>query len=298
MANQDEALLREVDQELTEERQWAMFRKHGPMVIGAALALVCAVAGWQAWTHFKTQKAEAQALQFKAALDLLETDREAGRAALDTVGDEGGGFGALAQLQRAGSYASSGERLKALEIYRGIASGDAPLRVRELARLRAAYLSLEDGRDEVMRDLGDLGDEGGPFSWYARELFGLASLRAEDYESALSTFRALTIDVNAPGGVRQRAEEFAALASAGKAGVNVTGNLRVDDLVNSLGLDEALDSAATDAVPADDAAIDESAPVEDAGAAAEGAAAAVEAPANVIADDAGEDGGDASNQEE
>jgi hypothetical protein len=40
--------------------------------------------------------------------------------------------------------------------------------------------------------------------------------------------------MTAPAPVRQRAEEFAALAAAAKAGVNITGEARVDDLMKAL----------------------------------------------------------------
>ena len=238
MANEDSAILKEVDQELAEERQWAMFQKHGPLLLAGAAAIVLGVAGWQGWNHVKNSKAETLALEYRSALELMEEDREAGRTALAAVADEKGGYGALAALQRAGSYAAGGERLKAIEIYRSVANGDAPKRVRELAQLRAAYLSLADGRDQVMADLGGLAEAGGYFGFYAREVLALASLKAEDYESAQSSFRALSIEVGAPEGIRNRAEEFAALAAAGKAGVNITGEIKLDDLLPVMG-DEA-----------------------------------------------------------
>lgn len=234
MAN-DDSVLREVDQELAEERQWAAFRKHGPSVIAAAVIVVLGVAGWQLWNSMQTRSAEAQALAFRGALEVLEEDPTAGRAALEGVADEKGGYGALAALQRAGSYASGGERLKALEIYRSIASGDAPKRVRELAQLRAAYLALADGRDAVIADLGDLTEAEGPFGYYAKEVLALAALDAEDYETALSSFQLLAADLVAPRGVRDRASEFAALASAGKSGVNLTGEAQIQDLLDAVG---------------------------------------------------------------
>ncbi len=253
MANENETILREVDQELAEERQWAMFRKHGPAVIAAALAVIGGVAGWQAWTHIKTSAAEEQALEFRSAIDLLETDREAGRAALDALAQENTGYGALAALHRAASYAAGGERLKALDIYRTLAKGGAPKRVRELAQLRAAYLSLADGRDAVMADLGSLGEDAGPFSYYAKEVLGIASLQAKDYESASATFAALSDDINAPAGVRDRATELSALVASAKAGVNITGEARVEDLLKAVGEAAQGDAAvAGDSVPADD----------------------------------------------
>lgn len=236
---EDSVILKEVDQALEEDQTWEFFRKNGAALIGAAVLLVGGVAGWQVYGHLKTQTAERQALEFRNALELLEENHEAGRSALEALAAEKGGYAALAGLRRASSYAAGGERLKALEIYRSIADGDAPRRIRELAQLRAAYLALADGRDAVMGDLGDLAESDGPFSYFAKEILGIASMNAKDYESAAATFNELSLDLGAPAGIRDRAEEFAALAASGKAGVNITGETELEDLLNAVGEDAA-----------------------------------------------------------
>lgn len=288
VANEDSVILKEVDQALEEDRTWDFFRKNGTALIAGAVLIVAGVAGWQVWNHMRTEAAEEQALEYRSALDLLEGDREAGRAALAAVSEGKGGYAALASLRRASSYAAGGERLKALEIYRSVASGDAPKRIRELASLRAGYLALSDGRDAVMGDISTLSEAGGPFSFYARELLGVASLNEKDYESAAATFNALSLDLETPAGVRERAEEFAALADSGRAGVNISGELRIDELVESLGLD-----AVQEDVAPQDAVEDESV---SGGASQE---APVEAPAKSDGDASVEDGHeDGLNDEE
>ncbi len=246
MANEDSAL-REVDEALEEERQWAFFRDNGPALIVGAVLLVAGVAGWQGWSHMRTQAAEEQALEFDNAVDLLAQDPTAGRTALAAVAEDGGGYGALAALRQANSYAAGGERLRAIEIYREIANGDAPRRLREFAQLRAALLSLNDGRDAVMGDLGDLAEGEGAYSYHAREILGVASLNEKDYESAVVAFNELSLDMNAPEGVRERATEFAQLAEEARAGVNIFGELRLEDVTSTLGVDDP-------AAPGEDAA--------------------------------------------
>lgn len=235
MANED-SILREVDQELAEDDLQQKVRQYGPALAGAAAAIVLGVAGWQFWNAREESTAKAHALEFKAAVDLLAEDQDAGRLALNAVGEEGGGYAILARLQSASSFARGGERLKAVEIYRSVYNdGSAERRVRDFARLRAAYLSLSDGRDAVLSDLGNLAESEGPFGVYAKEVSALAALGAEDYQTAQSMFRELTLDLSAPAPVRTRAEDFAALASTGKAGVNITGEARVEDLLRAVG---------------------------------------------------------------
>ena len=267
MANED-SVLREVNEALEEERQWAFFQKNGPALIAGAVLLVAGVAGWQFWTHMQTEAAKKQAIEFRNAVELLAENPEAGRSALETVAAENGGYGALAALRRANSYASGGERLKAIEIYREVAAGDAPRRLREFAQLRAALLSLNDGRDAVMSDLGDLPDAEGPYRYHTKEILGLASLNAKDYESAVSTFETLSLDETAPAGVRDRATEFAQLAKEARAGVRISGDIAVEDLLESLGpvgeTGDAAEAAPEDAAATTDADVpaDEGAPEE------------------------------------
>lgn len=235
MANEDTAL-REVDQELAEERQWAMFRQYGPAIIAGALVIVLGVAGWQFWNAREDSAAKEKALEFRNAVELLASDPVQGRDALRAISEESsGGYGVLAAFHRAASFSRGGERLAAVEAYREIYNnGAAPKEVRDLARLRAGYLSLSDGRDSVLEDLGDLSTSGGAYAFHAQEISGLAALEEEDYETALSIFRQLSIDLGAPAAIRERAEDFAALAASGKAGVNITGEAQLDDILSAI----------------------------------------------------------------
>ncbi len=267
MANEDSAL-REVDQELAEDRQTAMFRKYGPVALAAGLGLILAVGGWQFWNAHTVSVAKEKALEFNNAIDLMVEDADQGRMALGAIAEDGAsGYAILAELQRASSYARDGDRAAAIGVYRQIyENNSAPKRIRDLARLRASYAALNDGRDAVISHLGDLPNEDGAFAYHAAEVSGLAALEARDYETALSIFRRLSIDLGAPEAVRTRAEDFAALADAGKAGVNITGETRVDELLKAIGAapadaDEVLPAA--EQVPAPDAGDDTEAGAQD-----------------------------------
>jgi hypothetical protein len=267
VANEDSAL-REVDQELAEDRQTAMFRKYGPAALAAGISLVLAVGGWQFWNARIVSVAKEKALEYSNAVDLMVEDADQGRTALAAIAEDGAsGYAILAELQRASSYARDGDRAAAIGVYRQIyENNSAPKRIRDLARLRASYAALNDGRDAVISHLGDLPNEDGAFAYHAAEVTGLAALEARDYETALSIFRQLSIDLGAPEAVRIRAEDFAALADAGKVGVNITGETRVDELLKAIGAapteaDEVLPVA--EEVPAPGAGDDIEASVQD-----------------------------------
>ncbi len=252
MANED-SVLKEVDQELAEERQWSAFRKYGPAVIGASAALVIGVGAWQAIDAARVSAANKEALQFAAAAEQLIENPTEGRAALETIANDGGsGYASLAQFRRAASFAADGDRAAAIETFTAIYNdGGTPKPLRELAQLRAAYLSLQDGRDVVLEHLGTLPNSDSPYKPYADEAAGLAALKAEDYETALSLFSGLSALPSTPPPLAQRANEYLALAVAGKAGVNLTGKFALDDVIGAVGAtgDEILTPPAANVDP-------------------------------------------------
>lgn len=251
---EDESVLREVEQELAADRQWAFFRQYGPILIGGAAAIVAGVAGWQIWSARQDARASVAAVDYAAALKQLSANADEGREALAAVAEEAPeGYAVLARFRRAASLASSGDREAALGAYRAIYDDvGASAHFRDMARLRAAYLSIGDGRQATTADLGGLIDQATIFGAYAREIAAIAALEAGDYADAQAMFERAVADVATPLPVRQRAEEFAALAAAGAAGVNIKGQARVEDLLNAL--DAASPAQASEEAPSADAA--------------------------------------------
>lgn len=239
MAN-DENAFREVDEAMAEERQWAFFRENGPMLIAGAVAIVLGVAAWQIWTSHRASSARDASITFNSAVKTLASSPEDGREALKALAEDApSGYAALADMRLGASLAGSGDNEGALAAYRRVyKDGGAPKSLRDLARLHAAMLSLADGRDAVISDLGPLPEASSSFGYYAREISAVAALGAKDYEAAYEMFSRAAGDLDAPEPVRQRAEELAALAAAGKAGVNLTGETRVEDLMKALGEDQ------------------------------------------------------------
>jgi hypothetical protein len=232
----EDSALREIDQAIAEEQQSEFLKKYAPLLIGGASAVVLGVGGWQFYLNGRNANAAKAAADFKSATETLIKSPEEGRLALEAFSaDAPDGYAVIADLRRAASLGEAGDRAGALALLREIYAGKAPKRLKELARLRAAVLALADGRDAVLSDLGGLIEGEGAFGHHARELANVAALQARDYEAAYSGFKAASEDLAAPEPVRQRAAEFAALAASGRAGVNLTGETRIEDLTKALG---------------------------------------------------------------
>ncbi|MGE0410005.1 MAG: hypothetical protein AB7P23_12190, partial [Amphiplicatus sp.] len=67
----DDSVLREVDQAIAEERQWALYRKNAPLLISIGAAAIVGVAGWQFWNARQAERAAAAALEISTAAETL-----------------------------------------------------------------------------------------------------------------------------------------------------------------------------------------------------------------------------------
>ena len=214
----DDIIFREVDEALAVDKSSQTIRKNLPLIVGAALAVVIGVGGWQVYTQQRDAAAAKASAAYSEALKAGEG--ETADAALQALAKDGGGYATLAKLRLAGDEATKGEREKALSLFREVYdAGGGSRRLKDIARLRAAYLSLTDGREAVIKDLGDLETDQTSIGYYAREILALAAIKAGDFQAAEQMLRKATTDAKAPEPIRLRAGEFAALASAGKAGV-------------------------------------------------------------------------------
>ncbi len=214
----DDTILREVDQALAEDKTSESFKRYFPAIIGGALTVIIGVGGWQLWSN---QRAAAAAKASAAYDEALKTGGdEKAIASLESLASGSGGYAALSMMRLAGEHAAKGERDEALKLYREVyAESAGSKRLKDMARLKAGYLALADGRDAVLKDVGGLETDPTSIGYYAREIIALAALNAGDFQNAEQLFRKAASSAEAPETIRLRAGEFAALAGAGKAGV-------------------------------------------------------------------------------
>ncbi|MBV9568765.1 MAG: hypothetical protein JO172_11560, partial [Hyphomicrobiales bacterium] len=126
------------------------------------------------------------------------------------------GYAALARFREA---AETGSRDPAagVAVYDSLAAdGSLGSALQGLAQLRAAML-LSDKLppDELKKRLEPLAQGSSPWRNLARELLGLAELKAGDYEAAGRYFDEIVTDPETSPGLRQRVEIYLGLVKAG-----------------------------------------------------------------------------------
>ena len=214
-------IFREIEQEVRREEALKLWTKYQIPLIALAVLIVAATAAWRFWENGQRKQAEAAGARYEAAMKLAASGKTAeALKGFDSLVESGpAGYALLSKLQAA-RVESSSDPKGALKLYDGIAADRAaPPSIRDVARLRAAYVAV-DGTDQkaIQRRLEPLAAPGYPFHALARELLGLQALKQKDYRAAGHWFDSVVADPQAPAPTRARAEAFLGLvASAPRA---------------------------------------------------------------------------------
>jgi hypothetical protein len=214
-------IFREVDEELRSDRMRKLWRRFGPYVIGAAVAVVLIVAVNEGWTWYQHNNSAKSSDDFFAALALSDGGDIAGaQKALQTLTTNGSGaYPTLAKFRLASLLGKGGKTAEAVAAYDSIANTESNPRLRELALVLAAY-QLVDGGDvsAVQTRVNGVIAADNPLRNAAREALGLTQYKAGKLEDARKTFPASLDDAQTPQDVRSRTQVYIAqLQSEGAA---------------------------------------------------------------------------------
>lgn len=209
MAQNEDSLFREVDEELRREQLKRLWDNYGTYILGAVAAIVLGVGGVKWWQASREGAAEAAGSRFEQAIAQATGGKsdEAVKALQSIAKGDAPGYAALAQLAIAAEALKAGNDAQALTAYEtvGSANGLDPL-IRNYAMLKIAALKVDSADfTEIQNRLKDLMVEGSPWRFAARELVGVSALNAGKLDEARKALEPLVTDAVAPQGVRERA---------------------------------------------------------------------------------------------
>jgi len=215
MIDQRDSLAREVDEELRREQLLKLWEKYGTYVVAVIALIVVGVGGIKYYQYRTTVAAEAAGARLAAASRRPgpESNAEAQKV-LTEIGSSGpAGYATLARLRLAAADREAGKLGEAAVAYEAIAEGGAGDRLlADYARLQAASLKLDTaGFTDMQNRLNDLAADGNPWRASARELLGLAALKAGKSEEARQQFQRLLSDRDTPPSIAERARIMMAM---------------------------------------------------------------------------------------
>lgn len=212
----NENFIREVDEEIREERLLGFWQSYGVPLLSALMAFLIAVAAYEAYFSWQSHKSQKIGDAFLSALQQADSkDTDKALKALKAVSESGfGGYPTLANFRIAsleaakGNYQASVARLD--KMAQDSSVGEA---LRIYARLKAANLLAEHGNfADVEKRIKDLTVAKDPKNQHdsvvslANETLGLAALKAGDRAKALLYLKAAESAAHAEIGVGARVQ--------------------------------------------------------------------------------------------
>jgi hypothetical protein len=210
-------LFDEVDEDLRREQLKKLWDRYSILIIGAAVLVIAAIAGWRAWQYLETKRAVEAGAAFEAAVQLATDGKHAeAEAAFNKVAAEApSGYRILARLRAAGE-AVARDPQAAVKLFDGIAAdGSVGEMEKDLAQVRAAALLVDSAPfDEIRKRLEPLTAAGRAYRHSARELLAQSAWRANDAAATRQWVDMIIADAETPGSIRNRAEALQALLPA------------------------------------------------------------------------------------
>lgn len=203
--SQQDALFREVEEDLRHEQLHRLWKQYGSTVIATAVMIVVVVAGQQGWKAWQARQHQADAQAFEAAIEKNDPD-----ALAHVAGSAGKGTAAIAQLAQAKVLVQTGKVEEALKVYRSLSRAtDLDPVWRNTATVQWGLLAMDHGvsLDEVQAAVASVATPGQPMEFSARQLLAAVAMQQGDGVKARALWAELSADANAPASLRERAKQ-------------------------------------------------------------------------------------------
>lgn len=209
----NEAFLREVDENLRRDQMAGLVKRWGSIAAGAVILCLAVIALVLWWRNHLTTAAGAEGEKLSTVLD----DSQVGKATpadprlADLAQSSHDGYKALSALTAA-SLAVHGNPADAAKRYEAIANDSAqPQPIRDLSMIRATTMQFDTlPPAQVVDRLKPLAVPGGPWFGSAGELTATAYLKMNRRDLAGPLLVSIAQDVNVPPTIRSRAASMAA----------------------------------------------------------------------------------------
>jgi hypothetical protein len=204
----------EVEENLRRDQYVDFFRRYGVWLGAGLVALLAAVGAWSGYQSYQAREAASYADKLDQGEKLLQAGdfAAADRFFTDMSKSAPRAYKTAALTFAAAALIEQGDIKTAMARLDEAAGSERTPILRDNAKLKAAYLAadIEDYKTLKPR-LTALVDAGGPLVYQARELLGSEAYEAGDLAEAREQFNFLSLALDAPEGVRNRARSALAV---------------------------------------------------------------------------------------
>ena len=209
MTDDNSTFIREVNEDLRSDYMKALWKRFRFVILAVAIGIVAVTAGLRGWQYWKETTAARSGDVFLAALEKARSgNTDAALTEFQELEKTGyGSYPVLAKMRAATVLADKGDAAAAIAAFSAIGKDvSQPVAIRDAARLRAAYLLIDNGSyADVSAEAEVLAVPGNPARHSAREALGISAYKAGDLKQAAQWFGDIAADNEAPNGIKTRA---------------------------------------------------------------------------------------------
>lgn len=202
--------IREVDDDIKEEKRMKLWKKLFPYVASISLGIVLFTSGFVFWEGYSNSQRQKLGDDFTAAVILAgEDDLDASLLALDRIVDKGSdGYVTMAKMKKASILIEQGKLENGLKIYKDLEKNAVDQSFRDIATILYVLNSLNnESNDDLLRKITPL-ENSEIWKSSALELKGYIYLRNNQIGKAIETFETISKLPSKPGDLGQRAKNL------------------------------------------------------------------------------------------
>ena len=212
----------ETEERLRQERWATILQKNWPVLVGAVAAVVLGAGGYYGYKAYRDHTAALasehfeKALQAEAAGNKVRVEEELALAAKSGSP----AYQALSLMKQGAIKVAAGDSKAAVSLYEAAAKAAPTPILSDAAVLNASFAAMDtESFAAIEKRLKPITAEKRPYRPLAREALALAMVQAGKLKEAREEFQALSMDLDAPEGLKARAQAAMVAIDSGSAKV-------------------------------------------------------------------------------
>jgi hypothetical protein len=205
-----EEFIKEVDEDLKEEKRVKLWKKLLPYVLGFSFGVILLTSGFVFWENYTKNTSQSLGDDFTAAVGLeSENDIDAALLALDRIVDKGSdGYATIAKMKKASILIQKGDLEKGLDIYLDLERNAVDQSFRDIATILYVLNSMDKVDPLILLEKLKPLEASKIWKSSALELKAFIYLKTEKKEQAKETFQSILDQKNTPSSLSTRARNM------------------------------------------------------------------------------------------
>ena len=205
-----EEFIREVDEELKEEKRMKLWKKYLPYILSFSLGVVFFTSGYVFWENYTNNAKQRLGDDFTAAVELAkEEDIDAALLALDRIVDKGSdGYVTMAKMKKASLLIDQGDIQSGLDIYLDLEKNAVDQSFRDIATILYVLNSIDSKSGEDLLEKISPLEASNIWKSSALELKAYIYLKNNQINNAIETFDSILKLPSKPSSLSTRAQNM------------------------------------------------------------------------------------------